>query len=370
MTKDKHTCNTERPLDGDRLMAQADTPDRDTPPIELNATHNYFVMSTIAQAPFTNKREEVGLTRVEGYADVYAAHASAVLGHIPEKLVAVEVHKMLDNNLKDAEPYIPQWSGISYAPRAASLITRTQYLRRRSGARVQPEYVLPPPEETRKVYYPNSYPWRVVGRLFVWNNAAAPNFAWSGSAALVGRNVILTASHMLPWSSGSNWKALFVPGYYDGASVYGANAASWVTAGQGYRNFSQGDDMAVLRLAQPLGDWLGYFGYKTYNDDWEDGNYWSMAGYPSDIAGAQRPSANYWFPVIDDDNDGAGVELEYQVDTNSGNSGGPVFGWWDGKPYVIGTHSGGEDNFGEPRQNVAAGGSALSSLIAWARSNW
>ena len=37
---------------------------------------------------------------------------------------------------------------------------------------------------------------------------------------------------------------------------------------------------------------------------------------------------------------------------------------------VIGTHSGGEDNFGEPKQNVAAGGSALSSLIAWARSNW
>jgi len=29
-----------------------------------------------------------------------------------------------------------------------------------------------------------------------------------------------------------------------------------------------------------------------------------------------------------------------------------------------------EDNFGEPKQNVAAGGSALSSLIAWARNNW
>lgn len=369
MATEKYSRRTKHPINGDRLMVQADVPDKDTPPKELNAAHNYLVMSSIAQSSLVVKSDNIELTHLECHSDVYAMHSSFVLGHIPEKLVAIEVHKVIDSEPKDAEPYIPKWSGISYAPRAASVITRTQFLRRRSGARVQPEYILPPPEETRKVYYPNSYPWRVVGRLFVWNDAAAPNFAWSGSASLVGRNVILTASHMVPWGS-SSWKALFIPGYYDGASVYGANAASWVTGGQGYRNFSQGDDMVVLRLAQPLGDWLGYFGYKTYDDDWEDGNYWSMAGYPGDIAGAQRPSANYWFPIIDDDNDGAGVELEYQVDTNSGNSGGPVFGWWDGLPYVIGTHSGGEDNFGEPRQNVAAGGSALSSLIDWARNNW
>jgi hypothetical protein len=46
-----------------------------------------------------------------------------------------------------------------------------------------------------------------------------------GAAALVGRNAVLTASHVVPWNSGGNWKALFVPAYYDGASVYGANAA-------------------------------------------------------------------------------------------------------------------------------------------------
>jgi V8-like Glu-specific endopeptidase len=372
MNTRKNDHNFDHPLDGDSLTERSDTPDPGMPPAELNAAQNYFVMSTNVSASLSHQKNELSLTRIEGYENAFGfVNGNTIFGHIPEKLVAVEVHKMLDGSAqKDAEPHVPKWSGVSFLPRASSMITRSRFLRRRSGARVQPEYVLPPPEETRKVYFPNSYPWRVVGRLFVWNNASAPNFAWSGSASLVGRNVILTASHMLPWSSGSNWKALFVPGYYDGQSVFGANAASWVTAGQGYRNFAQGDDMAVLRLAQPLGEWLGYFGYKTYNDDWEDGNYWSMAGYPSDIAGAQRPSANYWFPIIDDDSDGAGVELEYQVDTNGGNSGGPVFGWWDGKPYVVGTHSGGEDNFGEPRQNVAAGGSALSSLIAWARANW
>jgi len=290
-----------------------------------------------------------------------------VFGHVGSSLEAIKVPKATTGTPKDSEPFRPKWSGISFAPRSTSKPSRP-ILRRRNGARVHPEYVFPP--DGRQVYYPNTYPWRIVGRLFVWNDASAPSWTKSGSAALVSRNAILTASHMVPWDSGSNWKVLFVPAYYDGASVYGANAASWVTSAHGYKNHNQGDDMAVMRLAEPLGDWLGYFGYKTYNDDWEDGNYWTLAGYPRDVADAQRPSAYYWFPITDDDNDGAGVELEYRADTNGGNSGGPVFGWWDNKPYVIGTHSGGEDNYGEPKQNVAAGGSAMSSLIAWARSNW
>ena len=39
-----------------------------------------------------------------------------------------------------------------------------------------------------------------------------------------------------------------------------------------------------------------------------------------------------------------------------------------------GTHSGGEEEYQFPwyiiRNNLAAGGSALSSLIGWARANW
>ncbi|MFD0527714.1 trypsin-like serine peptidase [Kitasatospora arboriphila] len=83
-----------------------------------------------------------------------------------------------------------------------------------------------------------------------------------------------------------------------------------------------------------------------------------------------RPWLHLNYPITDDDNDGAGVELEYQADTEGGQSGAPVFAWFDGAPYVVGTHSGGEDNFGEPRQNVAAGGNALTNLLHWARNNW
>ena len=81
-----------------------------------------------------------------------------------------------------------------------------------------------------------------------------------------------------------------------------------------------------------------------------------------------------WVISDDDDNDGAGVELEYKADSSDGGSGGPVFGWWSGSPYVIGTHSGWETEYRFPwhqaSHNLSAGGGALSSLIGWARSNW
>lgn len=356
----------ELPTLGDVLLSSSDLPDRDKPPAELNAARNFLVIDQrLAQGG--EKSAPASLSAIHGQRHAQALNSdAAVFGLLGQSLERVAVPKKSTAVAKNAEPHLPKWSGVSFAPRASVPASRAA-LRRRSGARVHPEFVFPP--DGRQVYYPNSYPWRIVGRIFVWNNASAPSPAWTGSASLVGRNVILTASHVVPWGSG-NWKALFVPAYYDGASLYGANAASWVSSARGYEDHDQGDDMAIMKLFQPLGDWLGYFGYKTYNDDWEDGNYWTIAGYPGDVASGQRPSANYWFPITDDDNDGAGVELEYKADTNSGNSGGPVFGWWSGQPYVVGTHSGGEDNFGEPKQNVAAGGSALSSLISWGRSNW
>jgi V8-like Glu-specific endopeptidase len=361
----------EQPMSLDDLARIASIPDRGEPPAELNAVSNVVNLS-VSGAANTMQTHEISFRpvdldrpgRAEGY-EIVSRHELTLGLNVRETLRA-DLPLRGHDEAAELEPFIPRWSGIEYAPRISSS-RRVRKLRRRSGALVTPEYVFAPDE--RQVYYPSGYPWRCIGRIFVWNNASAVNWAWSGSAALVSKNSILTCSHVVPWGA-TSWKALFVPGYYDGASVYGANAASWVQTARGYQDHDQGDDMATMRLYQPLGDWLGYFGYKTYNDDWEDGPYWTLAGYPGMVASGQRPSIQYGFPITDDDNDGAGVELEYKADSSAGNSGGPVFGWWSNAPYVIGTHSGGEDNFGEPKQNVAAGGSALSSLIKWARDNW
>lgn len=293
----------------------------------------------------------------------------AIIGRPGEETDEVAVPGRTARADAHMDAFLPANDGVVYHPKLGTAGVH-EPLRRRSGQIVTPHYVFG--TDDRQVFWPSGYPWRCTGRVFAWTNPSGGP-AWSGAGALVGRNVVVTASHVVPWGS-SPWMMQFVPGYWDGSSVYGPSVSSYVQSYRGYRDHDQGDDMAVLKLYTPLGDSMGYFGYKTYDDDWEGGNYWTKVGYPGMVAGGQRPSRITWYPIIDDDNDGAGVELEYRADSTPGDSGGPVFGWWSGMPYVIGTHSGGEEEYQFPwyiiRNNLAAGGSALSSLIGWARANW
>lgn len=374
--RSKRRASNGPPMSLDEVMRLPNVPDRGQPPEELlNApTFRTLTFTGVGQG----RVPDISLRPVKGLRDGPAAGFQIIspqdftLGLNVLETVRAQLPGKRDHVPDHLESFTPKWSGIEYMPRLSSPPLQ-HMLRRRNGAPVIPYYVFPP--EDRAVYYPSGYPWRCIGRLFIFVSwlGGAPMPLGSGSAALISKTAILTASHMVPWGAlglGIPWKALFVPAYYDGSSIYGANAASWVTTVRGYADHDQGDDMAVMRLYEPLGEWLGYFGYKTYNDDLEDLPMWTMAGYPGMIANAKRPSRQTGFPIIDDDSDGAGVELEYMADSSDGNSGGPVFGWWKGKPYVVGTVSGSEYNWGEGEHNLAAGGSALSSLIKWARDNW
>lgn len=200
-------------------------------------------------------------------------------------------------------------------------------LTRISGKKVTPHYVFG--TDNRQVYYPSGYPWRCVGKVEVWYIIGNTwLYAWSGTGALVGDNIMVTASHVFPWFIGTlgwGWAMKFTPASYDGISTYGSGVSSWCQSGYGYSNHSQGDDMIVMKLYTPLGNSLGWFGSKTYNDSWEDGHYWTKCGYPGAIASGNRPSRIMWFPIVDDDSDGAGTELEYKADSSGGDSGGPVF---------------------------------------------
>lgn len=357
----------------DRVMARA-RPQQGDAPTELSNPRNYLVFDRLpSAAPLDDSAalvtpDEDGRLGVSDPDTVLGVTVGAVEPVTPEAIESeLSGMRAADDSVgRDSSSYIPDWTAVSATPALAPGVEWPRLVRR-NGTRVRPEWVIGP--DNRSPYYPSSYPYSVVGRIFVWRDATRPDWTWWGTASLLGARTIMTASHVVPWGS-SNWKALFVPAYYDGASVHGSWAASWVTNAQGYSSHSQGDDMAVMRLAVPLGNSLGFFGFRTYNSGWEDRSVWTLPGYPWDKDSGNRPWLHLNFPVIDDDNDGAGVELEYQADTEGGQSGAPVFAWFNGSPDVVGTHSGGEDNFGEPRQNVAAGGNALTNLLHWARSNW
>jgi hypothetical protein len=272
----------------------------------------------------------------------------------------------------------PAGSPIMYHP--PSLGPYPEHIvRRRNGRRFRQHTIFN--ADDRRIFYPGDfYPWRCAGRLLIWNRPDA--YYWdptdkTGTAALVGRDIVVTSSHMIP--DLPKFKAIFLPGLFDTKRSF--DQFSYVKTWRRYLPHDQGNDIAILRLYDPIGDLLGWFGTKTYDPAWEDGNYWTRIGYawiPEKGADGTLPNRVENFPIIDDDGS-YGVELEYRSDASPGDSGGPVFGWWDDGPYIVGVHSGGEEEFdlgaGLGRfpvalNNVASGGPALPDLVWWGLLNW
>ena len=268
----------------------------------------------------------------------------------------------------------PDWADLVHAPRVAPRRVPAT-LRRLNGRRVQPHYVFG--NDDRTPFYPSGYPWQCIGRVFVWTDPRNPNWSWSGSAALVAHNTILTAGHVAPWGNNA-WMVLFVPAYYNGASTLGSNVYSYVESYWGYNTNDQVSawDYSVMKLYDPIGDQLGWFGTKTYDDGWNDGNYWTLVGYPGAVSGAEQPSSQSGISFHDTDGDGDAKELETDNgDSSPGDSGGPIFAWWDdGSPYIVGVVSGEEEEYQFPfstqDNNIAAAGSPMVNIVQWAQANW
>ena len=262
--------------------------------------------------------------------------------------------------------YRPDWMDALYVPRRRTAETR-EVLKRFNGRRVTPLWVFG--QDNRWEFRDPSWPWGLVGKIVT-------SSGYYGTGALVGDRLVVTAGHMVPWDD-DPWWMLFVPAYYDGVSLHGAGVQSYVSDAYGYdvRGDPTGYDWAILRLYEPLGQWLGYFGYNGYSEDWDDQPWWSIIGYPGAIANAMRPSFQGGITVGDvDSDDGGGEELESDTaDTSSGDSGGPMFGWWGDDSRLIGVVSGQEEitfPWTWDQDNIIAGGSGFTSLIGWGRTNW
>lgn len=268
--------------------------------------------------------------------------------------------------------YRPSWADATSAPK---IISRDRFrpMRRINGRPVDPLWVFGP--DDRWSFRDSAWPWGLAGKVFT-------SSGWTGSAALIGDRLIATAGHVVPWDD-NPWWMRFVPAFYDGTSLHGAGVESYVSDARGYdvNGDVTGYDWAVCRLYDPLGSWLGYFGYNGYDDDWEDDPYWSIIGYPGAVAGGQRPSFQGSITSFDTDGDSnGGLEIETRGDLTPGNSGGPMFGWWSGDPRLIGVVSGQEEDWtpgywpwewaDTTRGNVIAGGSGFTGMMAWGRTNW
>lgn len=337
--------------------------------LALNKRHSIFLSADAKAKP------DVAIQWSEqppGWRIDVALNETQQIGVIPGRTAARETSEVFLREIDRKvgfTGYRPEWMDQLFIPRLLPGQGRHR-MRRMNGRPVNPLYVFGADE--RGVFQDSSYPWGCIGRVF--NNEGL-----SGTGALVGKNLVVTAGHLVPWASAAagSWWMRFVPAYFDGVSLHGNNVESYVSDTRGYNTSGDvaGYDWAILKLYNPLGDSLGHFGYTGYSDDWEDNPFWAVVGYPGAVAGAQRPSWQGGVSVFDDDSDSnGGLELETQADMTPGNSGGPMFAYWGGDPRIVGVVSGEEEDYifgsSNERGNVVAGGSGFTNLVQWGRTNW
>jgi V8-like Glu-specific endopeptidase len=224
--------------------------------------------------------------------------------------------------------------------------------------------------DDRKLYRDPSFPWCSIGQV--------TTAAGRGTGTRVGKNFILTAAHVVTglWTPGQplTQPISFVPAMFGGASILGPTWTANVTGIAAWKDNSDvvGYDVALCQLDKPMGDWLGAFGARGYDEDWEGNAFWEHAGYPYDLSpNGDQPCYQFTITIDDDDDDDFHtVELETDADISSGQSGGPLWAIFkDGGHQIVGVLSGRDSDVFES-SNVFAGGAGLSALVKWGRDNW
>ncbi|PGH00567.1 hypothetical protein AJ79_08170 [Helicocarpus griseus UAMH5409] len=226
-----------------------------------------------------------------------------------------------------------------------------------------------------------TYPWNTIGRVTI-NRSKNDKGGWC-TGSLVGRNLMLTASHCFPWGYGRDRWMRFAPGYGNGSEPYGS---SYISQCRGVKNIFNvtGIDYVICHLCEPLGDLTGWMGTKWWRDA---DNYlsreWRSSGYPTDSfeGGEQMLLSN--ISLIDVDFHGRlGRELETRLFATPGWSGGPMWEYIDGEPTIVGVCSGGEKDCREETggcngvtdsnsyHDVFAAGRLMTYLVAYGMTHW
>lgn len=220
------------------------------------------------------------------------------------------------------------------------------------------------------------YPWCTIGKISTYDVSRA--FLESCSGAVIGKDLILTASHCVPWKQGDyQWTVKFTPAYSLEAEVPRPFDTAWATRCRGVRNTDDvtGLDYVICQMTTPIGDTVGYMGSKASpaDDLYYDG-LWTSAGYPNDFHRGQVAAVEDGIKLEDVDNEYIdGIELESYLFSSAGWSGGPLFDVEDGWPMAVGVTSGSENEIlydVTVTRGVSAGGMHLLQLIIYGRTFW
>jgi hypothetical protein len=216
------------------------------------------------------------------------------------------------------------------------------------------------------------WPWCTIGRVFVGHGNDFTNWTESGTGTLVGPNLLLTASHLAPWDV-DGWWMRFVPAYRDGSGPFGE---SYVRQFRGVKGADDEHDYIICDLYTALGDRAGWMGsYSSSDDDFYEDGTWNSVGYPGSFMNAERPSLQAAIQPEDADIDGDGAVLDFEPPfADHGWSGGPLFGWVEDQPRVIGiTRGEAKETFlgiTLDDDTIFSGGDHMVNLVKYGYANW
>lgn len=267
----------------------------------------------------------------------------------------------------------PVYAPASYLPRASQIdFEMAERLRKRRKGEDKPTNIFG--AEDRYIFQDTSFPWRTVGRVWTEHGACA--------GCTIGPRLVLTASHCINWLSdgGAGW-VKFSPAFYNGNGPWGEFHATrviyWNRAEGGLSDLETAFDYVVLVMNDYVGNRVGYPGYRSYSDSWNNQSVWQHMGYPGDLTSTQRPAFQGSCSISSTSSEStsgqSGLVLGHFNDVTGGHSGGPVWGWWSGEewPRIVGVQSAEASvpAFNTSGDNEFGGGSGLSALISWARNN-
>lgn len=220
-----------------------------------------------------------------------------------------------------------------------------------------------------------AWPWCTIGKIDYWTEGRQRP---GGTGFLVGRNLMVTASHVMPWDYSGNCSVRFIPAFTpDRIPPFGE---TWVSQWYGHRHDGFWDmafqadakDYVICRLQDPIGDICGWMGTRSFSDHKKYLRRGYMSGGYPQYAG-DWPRAEMDISIRDVDGDNDGRELEAVLFGGPGWSGGPLFAWFGDDLRAVGVCHGKETEMVFPWyvvNLVFAGGKHLIDLIRYGQANW